>query len=237
MDRLSAFMSAFSLEVAPWPEAGANFLILGAAGLPSAAVITPHRPQSTGGEILFAARLTWGGAANPLLCALPGEIRRPLPEDADCAALAELILSEASAPRCGSASVLARLTEVLFVRILRIMIKEGAASTGLLGGLADPRISRALTALHQAPGRGWQNADLAEIAGLSPSRFAERFGETVGQPPAAYLRLWRLTLARRDLEGGARVEAVARRYAYGSGEAFARAYRKAFGTSPSGRAA
>ncbi|MEM7746483.1 MAG: helix-turn-helix transcriptional regulator, partial [Pseudomonadota bacterium] len=75
---------------------------------------------------------------------------------------------------------------------------------------------------------------LAEIAGLSRSRFAELFVEAVGETPLAYLRRWRLVLARKDLERGDRVQAVSRRYGYASGEAFNRAFQRFFGCAPTG---
>ncbi len=237
-DRLSALLRAFSLSVRPTSEEDANFHIIAeATDQPGCILITPRTAAPATTTILFSAEISWGGAQNPLFAALPKEIRYPVAEDQEAEAVVRLLLAEAAAKRCGSASVLNRLAEVLVVRVLRSLIENGAASPGLLGGLADPQISRAITALHEAPGRAWQNADLATIAGLSPSRFAERFAQAVGQPPAAYLRHWRLTLARRDLEQGTRVDTVARRYAYGSSEALARAYRRAYGTSPTGRAA
>jgi AraC-like DNA-binding protein len=48
----------------------------------------------------------------------------------------------------------------------------------------------------------------------------------------AYLRHWRLTVAHQDLVRGDRVEQVARRYGYGSGEGFSRAFRARFGVNP-----
>ena len=87
-----------------------------------------------------------------------------------------------------------------------------------------------LLALVERAGEG--QLRLAEIAGLSRSRFAEMFLTSVGEPPAAYLRRWRLTLARQDVDKGHRVDAIARRYGYGSAEGFTRAFRKQFGALP-----
>jgi len=61
---------------------------------------------------------------------------------------------------------------------------------------------------------------------------AEMFLALVGEPPAAYLRRWRLTLARQDAARGDRVDAIARRYGYVSPEGFTRAFKKHFGQSP-----
>ncbi len=86
--------------------------------------------------------------------------------------------------------------------------------------------------MHDNPGRDWHNEDLAQIAGLSLSRFAGMFLEMVGETPAAYLRRWRLTLARQDVLRGDRVDSIARRYGYHSPEGFARAFKKHYGETP-----
>ena len=86
--------------------------------------------------------------------------------------------------------------------------------------------------IRDSPGRNWRNDDLAEVAGLSLSRFAETFASVVGETPAAYLRRWRLLVARQDLQNGDRVDAVARRYGYQSAEGFARAFRQHYGQNP-----
>ena len=86
--------------------------------------------------------------------------------------------------------------------------------------------------MHDRPGRDWRNQELAEIAGLSLSRFTEIFALTVGQPPSSYLRSWRLTLAQQDVAKGDRVDTIARRYGYKSSEGFTRAFRHRFGQNP-----
>ena len=79
--------------------------------------------------------------------------------------------------------VLSRLAEVLVIRLLRAEIERGATEPGLVSGLADPRLSRAIVAMHEAPGQPWSNVALAAIAGMSLSRFAEAFRARVGETP------------------------------------------------------
>ena len=236
-DRLSALMERFSLTVQPADGGEANMVVLGRGDVAERVVLrrSGDCPLVASGapDVLFAACVDWGGALNPLFAAVPEVI--DCPAEGDLAPLATLLVAEHRARRCGAASVLNRLAEVIVVRLMRRQIEAGSAEPGRVGGLADPQISRAIVAMHDAPGRAWRNGDLAEVAGLSPSRFAERFVEAVGQTPAAYLRTWRLTLARQDLERGERVQTVAHRYAYGSSEALGRAYRRAFGESPAAR--
>merc|ERR1711879_858806 len=182
--------------------------------------------------VLFGARMSWGGTDNPLLSALPDVVERPVNEGTDIGLLAELFLVEQKANRCGSASVLNRLGEILTVNVLRYQLKYGETETGLLAGLADQRLGKTIVAIHDNPSRNWCIELLSAEAGLSPSRFAELFRQQVGMPPLAYLRRWRLTLAKQDIERGERVQRVASKYCYNSTEALSRAFSKAFGYRP-----
>ncbi|WP_323764817.1 AraC family transcriptional regulator [Marinovum sp.] len=234
-DRLTTLISRFTLSVQPAPLEAATLVVLAdASGQPCTALFQPRETGFALGDAraVVSAEVDWGGISNPLVSALPDRIEVDLTRDAETMALARLIQAEMEAQRCGAASVVNRLGEVLVVRILRGQIAAGSARPGVLAGLSDPRLSRAIVAIHDKPGHGWRNDDLAEIAGLSRSRFAEMFLTTVGEPPAAYLRRWRLTLARQDVDRGHRVDAIARRYGYGSAEGFTRAFRKQFGALP-----
>ena len=237
-DRLSALIARFALHVAPDNGDAANLLVFedAATGTPSRVVFATRPGLSPGphpGETAtFRARAEWGGSANPLFSALPDCVELIVGDDPETAVLVQLLTAEGENRRCGSGAVLDRLGEVLMVRLLRSQIEHGAASTGLLGGLADPRLSRAIVALHEDPGRQWRSEDLAGIAGLSLSRFAELFAKIVGVTPIAYLRRWRMILARQDVERGDRIQTVARRYGYGSSEALCRSFRRQFGETP-----
>jgi len=95
-------------------------------------------------------------------------------------------------------------------------------------------VGRALTALHEQPGRDWTIEALAQVAALSRSAFAERFVEFVGQPPMQYLTNWRMQLATNYLRNGTEsIAAVANRIGYDSEAAFSRAFKKAVGRPPS----
>lgn len=234
-DRLTTLMERFSLQVRPAePEVATLLVTRDRAG--GAAHVWFGQPGDAApddaGDIVFSAFVDWGGAANPLMAALPARIGLDLAADPETDAVVALMCSEQAAARCGSASVVNRLGEVLIVRLLRAQIEIGSTEPGLLAGLSDPRLSRSIVAMHGSPSRAWRNDDLAAIAGLSLSRFAETFLATVGESPAAYLRRWRLVLARQDLQKGDRVEAVARRYGYESAEGFGRAFKRRYGLNP-----
>lgn len=234
-DRLTTLIDRFKLTVAPAPLDQATLLVLGHGdGTPARVVFLPTGETAAVDEktVLFAAHVDWNGPTNPLVAALPPQIEINLGQDPDTIGLITLMLSEMTSQRCGVGSVLNRLGEVLIVRILRRQIEAGSTRPGLLAGLSDPRLSRAIVAMHDRPGHNWRNEDLAQVAGLSLSRFAELFLETVGETPAAYLRRWRLVLARQDVKKGDRIDAVARRYGFSSPEGFTRAFKKRYGMTP-----
>lgn len=235
MDRLTTLVEKFHLTVRGVPLDQANLVALSGQGGVASKVLYFSRKNgatSVTQPVLFAAQVDWAGPLNPLLAALPDVVDFDLANHANTALIVQLMQQETQAKRCGAQSVINRLGEALMVRLLRDQIERGATQVGLLAGLADPRLSRAIVSIHDFPGRLWNNRDLAQIAGLSLSRFAELFGQTVGETPMSYLRRWRLTLAHQDVARGARIDAVARRYAYGSPESFSRAFRRAYGISP-----
>lgn len=236
-DRLSALLTRFELHVTPSDQSSSNLAILAGAhdDVPSRIVFSPERSiedNITGNDtVLFGAEVAWGGSFNPLLSTLPSLIEIEIHQDSELIHITCLLQIEGNKPRCGSGTILDRLGEVLMVRLLRSQLEAGTTRTGLLGGLSDPRLSRAIVAMHEAPGRQWRNEDLADIAGLSLSRFSELFAARVGETPIAYLRRWRMVLAYQDAERGDRIQAIARRYGYSSGEALSRAFRREFDTS------
>jgi transcriptional regulator GlxA family with amidase domain len=102
-------------------------------------------------------------------------------------------------------------------RSLRKTVIKDSATKAL-----RPNRLRAIVAMHDQPSRTWHTEDLAEISGMSRSRFMTLFPKVVGMTPATYLTSWRLTLGRRELSRGGRVKSVARRVGFGSAAAFSR---------------
>jgi AraC-like DNA-binding protein len=126
------------------------------------------------------------------------------------------------------------LLEVILVESLRHRASEvEEMRPGLLAGLADPRISRALQALHIEPSRAWTVAHLAREAGMSRAGFAARFAEIIGVSPIGYLSAWRMSLAKAALVSSKRpMIEVAKVAGYGSVSAFSTAFSRATGLSP-----
>lgn len=147
--------------------------------------------------------------------------------------LIALVVRECDFPRPGSAAILNRLAEVLFLQVLRAAVVDCPQSGLLLRALEMPGIGSVLAALHRSPDRNWTVAEMASVAGQSRTMFAERFVRTVGQTPLAYLTEWRLTQAAKRLSHGAlSLSDIAFQVGYQSEVAFSRAFRRHFGCPP-----
>lgn len=150
--------------------------------------------------------------------------------------IVELLAEETAARRPGRDLILERLVEVLLVEALRFRPASAAAKgeQGLLAGLADPALARALRRMHEAVAYRWTVEELARAAGMSRATFAERFHRTVGIPPIEYLLEWRIAIAK-DLLCRERppLAQVAERIGYQSASAFSTAFTRHAGCSPS----
>jgi AraC-like DNA-binding protein len=142
-------------------------------------------------------------------------------------------INEARAARPGNAAMLGRLTELMFVEILReYMHRLPANQGGWLAGLNDVHVGKALRLLHANPMRNWTVDELARESAISRSTLAEKFTELVGDAPIRYLANWRMQLAKQMLREGAHVQEVATRVGYESEAAFNRAFKRATGSPP-----
>jgi AraC-like DNA-binding protein len=174
---------------------------------------------------------------NPLLAALPAVIHLAA-ADADAAtrplaAMLDIALRDERRGQPGTENVLSRLSELMFVDVLRrYLVQLPATQRGWLAGLRDPVVGRALEALHDAPRDPWTIESLGRTVGVSRSVLAARFTEMVGHPPMQYLTLWRMQLASRMLHDGLQVVEVAEAVGYESEAAFSRAFKKLMGTPP-----
>lgn len=190
------------------------------------------RPHISAGAEWVAARVDLGGAANPIALALPQCVNIPLTTTSPLRAIADLLLDEALAPRCGGGAVIDRLAEILIIRLLRHVIEGGEAKIGLLAGLGHPRLSSALIAMHDHPERDWRLDSMAAEAAMSRTRFAITFRDVVGVPPGEYLSGWRLTLTRAEIAQGKPLKAIARRVGFSGPAALSRAFSRRYGVSP-----
>jgi len=150
-----------------------------------------------GGDGAASAKLVCGYLAcdarpfNPLLHNLPPVIKANDPRDADVGWLGQFIrfaMTESADKRAGGESVLAKLSELMFIEVVRRHLEAlPPEQAGWLAGLRDPFVGKSLSLMHGAPAHNWMIEELARQAGLSRSALAERFTDLVGTPPMQYL--------------------------------------------------
>lgn len=174
---------------------------------------------------------------NPLLSALPRLIHVPALAPGSQDPLSHLIdfaLAESRQRRDGSRCVLLRLSELMFVEVIRrYLATTPETRSGWLGGLRDPLVGRALTLLHRRPAFPWTLERLAWETGTSRSTLAERFTRLVGEPPMHYHTRWRIQVAAHRLaHRDSKVYGVAQEVGYRSEAAFSRAFKRVVGMSP-----
>lgn len=188
--------------------------------------------ESAGAELVCASVEFGIGDENPLLRALPPCLVVPLSRLPGLELTQQLLFAEAFRRRCGHDAVVNRLTEVLLIQVLRYAIEQHLVDGGLMAGLADPRLHRALAAVHAEPARAWTLSSMAAVAGMSRARFAVHFASRVGVPPGEYLTGWRLGLARALLRRGLPVKQVASDVGYANASALGRVFARRVGSSP-----
>jgi AraC-like DNA-binding protein len=143
-------------------------------------------------------------------------------------------ISETKSARPGNITMLGRLTELMFVEILRQYMQQlPQGHTGWLAGLNDPQVGNALKLMHANPAKPWTVEELARCAAISRSALAQRFTDLIGSSPMHYLAAWRIQLARQMLRDGTySIPDVAARVGYESEAAFNRAFKRFVGVPP-----
>jgi AraC-like DNA-binding protein len=174
---------------------------------------------------------------NPLLAALPRVIHLPggaVDGDAWVSSFLRMAVSESNRKRPGGEAVLERMSEMLFVEVLRRYVDTlPAEQTGWLAGMRDPVVGRVLSILHEKPAEAWTLERLGSEAGVSRSSLADRFVHFIGQPPMQYLASWRMQLAAARLrDTDLKVVDVALDVGYESEAAFSRAFKRLVGVAP-----
>lgn len=174
-----------------------------------------------------------GDVGRGLIQALPPMLTiRPLPHD-QIHDVVSLISRELSQPRPGQQSVLDRLLDVLLVMAMRTSFDQNPTAPRWYRAASDPRLGRALQAMHTEPERAWTVPELAHLSAMSRPSFARNFEHALGQSPMQYLTDWRLTLARDYLLAGElTLEQIAHRTGYSSPNAFAATFRRHVGLAP-----
>ncbi len=176
------------------------------------------------------------GADHPILRALPDLLvtttamraRQPWLDE-----LLRLIAQRMFSGEIGSEAAVTRLSEIVFIELLRAGIDRSAELQSVLEAFRDKQIGHALQLMHAKPSEPWTVANLASAVGMSRSRFADRFNDAMGMGPMAYLSNWRLQKALSLLDNPrSSVQQVAAETGYRSAAAFSRAFSEKFGSPP-----
>ena len=195
-----------------------------------------HRlqPDEEDGANLLCATVDLGiEMRNPLVMGLPDVLVIPLHEVAAFAPTLDLLFAEAFSDRCGRQAALDRLIEYFLILLLRHVINSKMLNVGALAALDDPRLSKAITAMHERPEYAWSLETLAQEAGMSRARFAIRFRESVGTTPLEYLTDWRISVVQSLLKRGKPIKTIALSVGYQSPAALRRIFTKKLGIPPS----
>jgi AraC-like DNA-binding protein len=173
---------------------------------------------------------------HPLLELMPDvlHVRGGAVDDVSLIVMLDAMAAESNSNRVGSATVMARLADIVITRLIRAWVERSEAETcGWLAAVRDPQIGRALALIHRQPEQPWSVASLASAATLSRTLFSERFTTLVGMSPARYVARWRMHLASIWLsDERLNVSEVATRLGYESEASFSRAFKKFMGVPP-----
>lgn len=175
--------------------------------------------------------------ARPLLRALPPLIHicgedGQLPSWAQPLAQASDI--ELAQRRPGAAATLTRLTEMLFIQLVRAVAADAAAGTrGACQPQWSPQVVTAMRLIREQPGKRWSVATLAAQVGMSRSAFAATFAREMEAPPMQYLAAQRMLRAAELLRTpDVAIAEIAFLVGYESDIAFARGFKRHHGMAP-----
>lgn len=176
------------------------------------------------------------GANHPILNALPDYlllIDQQSNHSPTLAGTMQIISSEILAPHAGTDAIVHRLAEVIFINAIRHFVSEQGEAAGILSAFLDPKLSLTLSAVHKEPDHGWTVENMAAVAGMSRTVFAERFRNLVGMTPLEYVLDWRMRVAYRHMEeSDLPIPETAALVGYGSEASFVRAFKREFGKTP-----
>jgi AraC-like DNA-binding protein len=147
--------------------------------------------------------------------------------------ITDLIIGEAEKEQPGSDVIVNKLGEVLFVHTLRAFIEKNKSESGFIAAIQDERISKVLKEIHSFPQKGWKLEQLAQVAAMSRTSFANRFKMLTGETPFNYIKRWRLLCAKGLLEESTlSVGEIAEQVGYQSEAAFNRVFKKNISQTP-----
>ena len=191
-----------------------------------------HIGQSSPDLKMFCGMLYYS-RPSLLIEALPTYLHLSL-HDTPLLALIQVLQQEADKTQSGAKSLIDSLVTVLFIYILRHGLQSTQLNQGVFAGLQDKRLSHVLAQLLSAPQQAWNMDSLAELAAMSRANFMRVFQQKIGMAPGKFLTQLRLQQAALLLNQSQKsVLAVALDVGYQSEAHFSKAFKSAYGMSPS----
>jgi len=185
-----------------------------------------------GAELVCSTIDFGGGMEDPILRGLPDMVLVPLADVDGIDATLTMLFQEALGQRAARQAAINRLSEYFLLLLLRFAVEARVVAGGVLAGLGDPKLARAIHAINERPEHEWTLEALAKLSGMSRSRFAAHFHETTGITPTDYLTDWRISVAQTLLRQGKALKLVAPMVGYSSAIALTRAFDRRVGMTP-----
>jgi AraC-like DNA-binding protein len=200
------------------------------ADIPARPVALEHGGNGAASVLVCGSFSFEHGSGHPLLALLPKLMHLRVggtTQEASLQATVHSLVAEAAAMRPGAETVISRLTDILFVHVLREWLGQQHLRPRWLAAFNDRRIAPAMLALHSDSQQAWTVDELAARVGLSRSRFTVRFGQVVGESPRDYIARVRMLRAAHLLkEGNLPVAAIALAAGYESESSFNKAFKR-----------
>ncbi len=145
-----------------------------------------------------------------------------------------LINSQMERTQINNASIIDRLTEVLFLQLLERQVIEEKELTGFFAALRNPRVHRALELIHANPQHPWSLDSLAERVNMSRATLNRQFKKTVGVPPMAYILNWRIIKAKHFLEHSSKsIDQISELVGFSTARTLTKSFLRHYGLTPS----
>ncbi|MEH6358983.1 MAG: AraC family transcriptional regulator [Pseudomonadales bacterium] len=147
--------------------------------------------------------------------------------------LVAALANESRFPSPGSTAMIDRLTEVLFIQLMRVHTDKAPEKMRYMSALADAKVGAALNLIHAKSDISWTVERLADSVAVSRTAFTEKFSKLVGVPPKTYLLSWSMQKAKTQLQTTAKpMIEIAEASGYSSEAAFNKAFKQFFDETP-----
>ena len=147
--------------------------------------------------------------------------------------LIDVLIFESTSENPGVQETLNRLVEMVMMIVIREFIDDESIFSGFADALRDPKIYKALDAIHNNPSKEWTNEALAEISSMSKSAFISKFKSLLGESPINYLIQWRMKAAYKWFrDDNITIAEATQRCGYQTEAAFSKAFKRELGMPP-----